>query len=186
MSELRPYEQQAIAGYLTRLESALGTLTPGERGDIILVTQTRVREEMQLHPSRPVQEILSGLGEPADYARRFLGEPEPEPVKGRFSRLRAAGMRGFLAAPILFVGYAVVLVMLAIAAAKIFAPESTGVWVYYVNGVRHYAGGINTDRQPGTEVLGYWLVVASLGIATVMHLCLSALYRMVTRKRGRQ
>lgn len=99
--------------------------------------------------------------------------------------MRSAGFKGWLIAPFLLVGYAMVLLMLVIAFTKISAPENTGLWVYYVDGVRHYAGGINTGGMRGREVLGYWLVVAPLAIATLLHLGLAGLFRFVTRRPGR-
>lgn len=106
-------------------------------------------------------------------------------VRGRVSLLRSAGFKGWLLAPFLIAGYAMVFLMLAIAFAKISAPENTGLWVYYVNGVRHFAGGINTGGMRGREVLGYWLVVAPLAIATLLHLGLAGLFRFVTQKQKR-
>jgi hypothetical protein len=117
-----------------------------------------------------------------------LGKPEslaPDSVRGRMALLRSAGLKAWLLAPFLLAGYAMVALMLLIAITKISAPESTGLWMYYVDGVRHFAGGINTGGMRGREVLGYWLVVIPLVIATLLHLGLSGLFRLVTRRTPR-
>jgi hypothetical protein len=132
--------------------------------------------DLREYDSKPTQSYADAL------------EPQAvvtDTLRGRMGLLRSAGLKAWLLAPFLLAGYAMVALMLLVAITKISAPESTGLWMYYVDGVRHFAGGINTGGMRGREVLGYWLVVIPLVIATLLHLGLSGLFRLVTRRSPR-
>lgn len=100
-----------------------------------------------------------------------------------FKQLVRSGPTGYLALPFVLVGYLIVALLLLITVLKISAPGEVGLWVYYIDGVRHFSGGIMTDNQPGKEVLGWWLVVVPIFAAWSLHKTLSTTTRFITRQK---
>ena len=179
-------EMVGLRAYLARVEDELSMIPEADRREILLETRSHVVEQMRRAPSRPMRDVLAELGPPDAYARQFLreaGVPQLPPAHNLqlLGRI-AAGRRTSL--PLLFLvvcAYAVAVMALVLAATKVVAPDSIGVWIREIPHEPRYLVGI-TDRAPeGREVLGYWLIVPLLVIAASIHLGVSRLLKHALR-----
>lgn len=185
-------QSTTLDAYLRRLDSALARVPAAERREILLETRSHVVEQARRAPARSVADVLADLGEPEAYAHRFMDEEAPPPPRGPVAlrgigRLATGGWRSLPALLLVLAGYAVVALALLLAVVKLVSPDSIGVWVLEVEGVRRSRfAGVTTEPQAGREVLGLTLVALLLLVAGAIHFSLSALLRRVLRQSERR
>ena len=179
----------SLQSYLSRLDAALGRLSDPERREILLETRSHVAEQAQRSPMSSVPEILAELGEPEAYARTFLVDQEPVPVR-RLSALhglaRLATGRWTALPLLLFVlcCYSVAVLLLFVAVNEIIEPAATALIVK--RGAAGTTIGFSLSDPSiagqGGDVLGGWITPIALSIVAVIHLAMSALLRRVLRR----
>jgi hypothetical protein len=192
MNRTEAGESPGLDRYLARLEAELRNVPLADREEILLETRSHVLERTSRSPSRSVEDVLSELGPPDAYARRFFPEADPEPVGrpvvlGGIARLATGPWMTIPLFVVVIGAYAVATAAFLIAVWKLVEPNATGLWITELEGGRRSAQLIVSDpHQKGREILGYWLVPLGLGVAGAIHLAMSALLRRMYRGDARR
>ena len=180
----------ALEAYLSRLDTALAALPDAERREILLETRSHAIERTH-RTSRDVAAVLSELGPPEAYARRFLAErdagpaPPPPPRPDSLRAIARLATGGWTRLPLLFVvvlAYGAAAGLVIVAVWKFFEPDAVGLWGGQVGVRNRWAVGVSDPNMPGRELLGYWIVPVALVIAAAIHLVMSALLRRLLRR----
>ena len=138
--------ESRVRGYLYILERSLKTfLSAADAVDAAREVESHIRERIAETPASPdektaVERVLDELGSPLKVARAYSLELSAEEAvtTGRVSaiarslvQMAALGVRGFLGALAIFVGYSIALGFLAIAVLKPIFPDNVGVFILH-------------------------------------------------------
>jgi hypothetical protein len=195
--------ESRVRGYVFILERSLRTFLPlAETLDASREVESHIRDrvaEIEAVPDErtALERVLGELGAPLKVARAYSLEMAAEEAvtTGRIVaiarsllQMAALGIRGFVAAIVIFVGYVVGLAFLAIAAMKPIFPDNVGLFV--VNGVPVDFGAQFPRPEGAVLVGGYWviLVSATIGVAMLVltHLFARRLIEAWLRRRREQ
>ena len=177
-----------LESYLRQLESELAGLSRDERTEIVLETRSHVAERLQRDSSLSVDDVLSDLGEPHQYAREFLPKTSVEHEAGPVGDVATVVTRGWRSLPVLIIvaaGYGIAALLVFIAIAKIAEPDATGWYVRTLADHRSVGLVLSDPNHGGRDVLGYWLVAITLAGAGAIHWMISRLLRRIVRKSNR-
>jgi hypothetical protein len=177
-------EPAALDAYLSKLESALAQLSPGERRDILLETRSHVVDRATRPPFLDVDDALAELGPVETYARQFLPEQPPSTTR-RSAALGLAQLigSGWSALPLLAlvaVAYFIAVFLFLLAVGKLVEPEATGLFA----GPKHVYLYWSSPNPAGRDVLGLWFAPIALLGSLLIHLSVSALLRRVARRKA--
>src|SRR5687768_17447940 len=170
------------------MDAALAGLSPAERREILLETQSHVAEQARRSPMLSVPEILQELGEPEAYARTFVdGNATPLRRPGVLHGIARLATGSWTALPVLLFVlccYSVAVAMLFIAVNEVHEPETTALYVTQGAKGRTVAFAVSdpTIIGKGGDVLGGWLIPIALSIAAIIHLAMRALLRRVVTR----
>ena len=135
-----------IRGYLFILERSLKTFLPAaDAADASREVESHIRERIEETEPVPdektaLERVLDELGTPLSVARAYSLELSAEEAvaTGRIAavarsllHMAALGLRGFLGALAIFVGYAIALGFLAIAVLKPIFPDNVGLFIVH-------------------------------------------------------
>ena len=135
-----------IRGYLFILERSLKTFLPAaDAADASREVESHIRERIGETEPLPdektaLERVLDELGTPLSVARAYSLELSAEEAvaTGRIAavarsllHMAALGLRGFLGALAIFVGYAIALGFLAIAVLKPIFPDNVGLFIVH-------------------------------------------------------
>jgi hypothetical protein len=195
--------ESRVRGYAFILERSLRTFLPlAETLDASREVESHIRDrvaEVEAVPDErtALERVLGELGAPLKVARAYSLEMAAEEAvtTGRIVaiarsllQMAALGIRGFVAAIVIFVGYVVGLAFLAIAAMKPIFPDNVGLFV--VNGVPVDFGARFPRPEGAVLVGGYWVIVvsATIGVAMLVltHLFARRLIEAWLRRRREQ
>jgi hypothetical protein len=195
--------ESRVRGYVFILERSLRTFLPlAETLDASREVESHIRDrvaEIEAVPDErtALERVLGELGAPLKIARAYSLEMAAEEAvtTGRIVaiarsllQMAALGIRGFVAAIVIFVGYVVGLAFLAIAAMKPIFPDNVGLFV--VNGVPVDFGAQFPRPEGAVLVGGYWVIVvsATIGVAMLVltHLFARRLIEAWLRRRREQ
>jgi len=144
--ELSERGESRIRGYLFILERSLKTFLPAaDAADASREVESHIRERMAETEPLPdektaLERVLDELGTPLSVARAYSLELSAEEAvaTGRIAavarsllHMAALGLRGFLGALAIFVGYAIALGFLAIAVLKPIFPDNVGLFIVH-------------------------------------------------------
>ena len=173
--------ESRVRGYVFILERSLRTFLPlAETLDASREVESHIRDrvaEVEAVPDErtALERVLGELGAPLKVARAYSLEMAAEEAvtTGRIVaiarsllQMAALGIRGFVAAIVIFVGYVVGLAFLAIAAMKPIFPDNVGLFV--VNGVPVDFGAQFPRPEGAVLVGGYWVILVSATIGVAM------------------
>jgi len=142
--ELSERGESRIRGYLFILERSLKTFLPAaDAADASREVESHIRERISETEPLPDEKtalgrVLDELGTPLSVARAYSLELSAEEAvaTGRIAavarsllHMAALGLRGFLGALAIFVGYAIALGFLAIAVLKPIFPDNVGLFI---------------------------------------------------------
>jgi uncharacterized membrane protein len=176
--------ESRVRGYLYVLDRSLRASSSAElAGDAVREVESHIRERVAESNGVPnereaLEAILARLGSPSTVARAYSLEMimEEAAVGGRMvAVLRSVfhgattGVAGFLAAMLLFTGYAMGTGSIVTAALKPIFPNNVGLWLH--EGV---SLGAQFPAPPGVTPLGgYWIIpicfFAGLFVLIVTH-----------------
>jgi HAAS domain-containing protein len=176
--------ESRVNGYLFVLERSLKTFLPGDVvRDAVREIESHVRERVAAADGSPdertaLERILAELGPPLRVAQAYSAERiiDEAVATGRLVptlravwHLAASTVTGFFAGLGLFVGYAIGVSFLIVAALKPIFPNNVGLWT--VNGMPR-ALGAQFPIPPGSELRGgYWIMpiaaVCGLGVLVI-------------------
>jgi uncharacterized membrane protein len=105
-----PLDRRRLEGWLRQLENALQDVSVVDRSDIVMELHTHIRESYE-RGDRSLEEILSGLGEPAHVANRYRVDrgmqpvdiPKPQSRLVGFFKWVTIGLLGWLTITTIFV-----------------------------------------------------------------------------------
>ncbi len=144
--ELSERGESRIRGYLFILERSLKTFLPAaDAADASREVESHIRERIAETEPLPDEKtalgrVLDELGTPLSVARAYSLELSAEEAvaTGRIAavarsllHMAALGLRGFLGALAIFVGYAIALGFLAIAVLKPIFPDNVGLFIVH-------------------------------------------------------
>ena len=144
--ELSERGESHIRGYLFILERSLKTFLPAaDAADASREVESHIRERIAETEPLPDEKtalgrVLDELGTPLSVARAYSLELSAEEAvaTGRIAavarsllHMAALGLRGFLGALAIFVGYAIALGFLAIAVLKPIFPDNVGLFIVH-------------------------------------------------------
>jgi len=144
--ELSERGESRIRGYLFILERSLKTFLPAaDAADASREVESHIRERISETEPLPDEKtalgrVLDELGTPLSVARAYSLELSAEEAvaTGRIAavarsllNMAALGLRGFLGALAIFVGYAIALGFLAIAVLKPIFPDNVGLFIVH-------------------------------------------------------
>ena len=144
--ELSERGESRIRGYLFILERSLKTFLPAaDAADASREVESHIRERIAETEPLPDEKtalgrVLDELGTPLSVARAYSLELSAEEAvaTGRIAavarsllNMAALGLRGFLGALAIFVGYAIALGFLAIAVLKPIFPDNVGLFIVH-------------------------------------------------------
>jgi uncharacterized membrane protein len=171
--------ESRIRGYLYVLERSISASASAPLArDAVREVESHIRDRVAGSDGLPnereaLETILARLGSPATVARAYSLEliMEEAAVGGRFVPVlrsifhaAALGVRGFLLAMLLFLGYTTGLAFIAIAALKPIFPNNVGLWMH--EGIS--LGG-EFPAPPGVAPLGgYWIVPICLFVGLLL------------------
>lgn len=173
--------ESRVRGYVFILERSLRTfLPPAETLDASREVESHIRDRVAETEAVPdertaLERVLGELGAPRKVARAYSLEMSAEEAAttGRIVaiarsllQMAALGIRGFVAAIVIFVGYVVGLAFLAIAAMKPIFPDNVGLFV--VNGVPVDFGAQFPRPEGAVLVGGYWVILVSATAGAAM------------------
>jgi hypothetical protein len=187
-----------LEDYLTRLEAALGALSPAERREILLETRSHVLEQASRSPDRGVPAVLAELGPPESYASQFVGEAPAAPAAEAAPAAREApgsstlhglarlGAGGWRRAPMLLLvltAYGIAGLGVLLLISEIVDPAGTGFVVRELpDGMRHIGFAISGTLEPGDDLLGAWFAPLLLLLIAAIHLGVRRLLRRELRR----
>ena len=158
-----------IQDWLRRLSWSLAAIPSPEREDI--VAEARAHIEEAIAQGQTPAAVLSGFGEPDEYARAFIDQMEVARAMGSqaTSTMLATVTRrvhrsavAALAAVVLFLLAVVVFTAVSVALFKLGDPAHTGLW----HGPHAFFIGRIDDPSKAKELLGNWLLpLAALACA---------------------
>jgi hypothetical protein len=171
--------ESRVRGYLFILERSLrASASAALAADAVREVESHIRERVAESPGMPNErEALEGiflrLGSPATVARAYSLEMilEEAAVGGRIVAVlrslfhaAATGVRGFLIALLLFLGYASGAAFISVAVLKPIFPNNIGLWLHE---------GISLGGQfpapPGVAPLGgYWIIPICLFVGLLL------------------
>ncbi len=172
--------------YLRRLSRALRPLSASDRAAIVSEIETHIAERTRESKAGEA-EVLASLGDPAALARAYLDDHEltcsragstsdslPAAMLSRVIWSISSFLAGSAAVLLGIFGLAFV----AVAVLKPIVPRSVGLWIR----PGHFVFGILASPGPAaTEVLGLWIVPASLFAALLSYLAATALIKLCGR-----
>jgi hypothetical protein len=180
-----------VLEYLRRLRAGLAPLPESEREEIVRETAAHVldRAESAGDPARAVA-VLAELGDPEDYAARFvdnyrissaLASGSPLALAGGVVRGLGRGLWAFAGGLVVLVLYSLAAGFIAVGALKPVLPERTGLFVGPQ--LLPFALGIfDHPPAPGMrEVLGYWVVPLAIGAGALVMLLANRFARAYLR-----
>jgi len=144
--ELSERSESRVRGYLFILERSLKTFLPAaDAADASREVESHIRERIGETEPLPdektaLERVLDELGTPLTVARAYSLELSAEEAvaTGRIAavarsllHMAALGLRGFLGALAIFVGYAIALGFLAIAVLKPIFPDNVGLFIVH-------------------------------------------------------
>ena len=144
--ELSERSESRVRGYLFILERSLKTFLPAaDAADASREVESHIRERIAETEPLPdektaLERVLDELGTPLSVARAYSLELSAEEAvaTGRIAavarsllHMAALGLRGFLGALAIFVGYAIALGFLAIAVLKPIFPDNVGLFIVH-------------------------------------------------------
>ena len=189
-SEIKP-ASPGLESYLARVETALASLPPAERREILLETRSHVLERAERR-SGSTGDVLAELGAPEDYAQQFLPatDPAPEPEPSALGGLARLAEGKWTSLPLLFAivsAYAVAVIATLLALSKLAEPDATGLWISQSGGGHRsfYLVASDPSHANDREILRPWFVPIMLLIALTVHLAMSALLKRLARGRAR-
>lgn len=166
--------ESRVRGYLYVLERSLrASASPALAADAVREVESHIRERVAESSGMPnereaLEAILLRLGTPATVARAYSLEliMEEAAVGGRIVAVfrslfhaAATGVRGFVTALLLFLGYASAAAFISIAVLKPIFPDNVGLWLD--QGVS--LGGRFPAPAGVTPLGGYWIIPICLG-----------------------
>jgi len=180
--------------YLRRLRAGLAPLPESEREEIVRETASHLLDRLEAAPvesaGRALSEAFAALGEPEEYASRFvtnyrisaaLASGSPVAPVAQVLRMLGTGLRAFAVGFVLLVLWSVSLGFLATAVLKPILPRQTGLFVD-AQGRPFALGILDPESLGGTrELLGWWLVPIALALAALCGLAAGAAARRYLR-----
>ena len=142
--ELSERGESRVRGYLYILERSLKTFLPAaDAVDAAREVESHIRERIGETPAAAdekaaVERVLDELGSPLRVARAYSLELSAKeavatgrvgPIARSLLQMAGLGVRGFLGALAIFVGYSVALGFLAIAVLKPIFPDNVGLFI---------------------------------------------------------
>jgi uncharacterized membrane protein len=171
--------ESRVRGYLFILERSLRTSASATlAADAVREVESHIRERIAESPGIPnereaLEGILLRLGSPATVARAYSLEMimEEAAVGGRIVAVlrslfhaAATGVKGFLIALLLFLGYVSGAAFISVAVLKPIFPNNIGLWLH--EGVS--LGG-RFPAPPGVAPLGgYWVIPICLFVGLLL------------------
>ncbi len=171
--------ESRVRGYLYVLERALrSSATLALAADAIREVESHIRDRVADSPATPnerdaLESILTRLGSPANVARAYSLEMmmEEAEVGGRLVvvlrslfHTATSSVKAFVAALMLFMGYAAGSGFIATALLKPIFPNNVGLWVH-----KGISLGAQFPAPPGVTPLGgYWIIPICLIIGLVI------------------
>jgi hypothetical protein len=171
--------ESRVRGYLFILERSLRASTSAQlAADAVREVESHIRERIAESDGTPnereaLERILQRLGSPSTVARAYSLEMimDEAVVGGRFvAVLRSlflsstTGIRRFVAAYLLFVGYVGAIGFILTALLKPIFPNNVGLWMH-----DGFSFGAEFPAPPGAAPLGgYWIIPISLVIGLAL------------------
>ena len=162
----------ATGQYLHRLERGLRILPPEDRATIIAEIRSHIADRLSA-TGASVQEVLDGLGDPAELAQGFLDQYKLEDALARSApgtlmlAILERATRNLFAFAIglgALAAYGFALSFALVAVMKPILPQQVGLWW----GKSAFVFGVIKLIPTGTtEMLGYWIIPMAL-VATVL------------------
>ena len=183
-----------LDAFLARFASALASLSPADREDILLETRSHVTERARQRADGSIDAVLAELGSPEEYARRFLDEaaalpPSPAPPAAARSgtlaglaRLATGPLATLPVLALVLAGYGVALLALLLVVGKLLEPRATGLDVVLEGRERHvWLAWSDPSFHVQHDVLGMAIVPLGLALAVALHLVMRAVLRRFVR-----
>jgi uncharacterized membrane protein len=154
-----------IESYLSRLETALASLAPAERDEIVREIRAHIQDSVSgaSDPEGAVDRVLRLLGAPEELADRYTTETLLTRAGHSFSpwlllrtswRWAKLGITGTAAFFVALFGYTVALALTAAVFLKPFMPSKIGMWI----GPEGFNVGVPAHPEVMHELLGRWFV----------------------------
>jgi hypothetical protein len=167
-------QRDIIHRYLGNLSRYLARLDPADADEVVREIESHIFDviEQREAAGQPADasEILQGFGDPRELAAQYVahlthGAPPPRGFRA-LQRVKKGATVGLYYTMAVF-GYSVAGVLLLLAVAKSFAPESVGVWA--ASHGQSYVVGFLSEPGPGAaDLLGLRLIPVAVLAALVV------------------
>ncbi|MBK7652195.1 MAG: hypothetical protein IPJ20_17815 [Flammeovirgaceae bacterium] len=179
--------QRIYNDYLYRVKSTTSILSVADQTDLLLEINSHIYEAMQtVSSTNEVESLLTiteKLGRPEEFlvpmvaARKIVEAQRTFNPRHVLQALRLNISNGIFYALMSFL-YLFLSVFLLLILSKLFAPQRTGMFM--LDG-KFKAFGFVSDTNQMTEVLGYWFIPITLGVALLFYVTLTLLFRLKTK-----
>jgi hypothetical protein len=178
MSNFPGESQKAIDAYLAALRRQLHELTDEDVRDIVEEIRSHIVDRAGSGASEAsVAATLSGLGSPAELARKYRTDEllrrgamsrAPKTRAGRLLRWVWMGLLAIMVFAVSIVGYCLGGGLVIAGTIKLLNPRYIGLWTHHADGTWGWGFG----SLPGGEhdLLGWWLVPISLISGSILML----------------
>lgn len=164
MEHTQMKQRDLIHQYLQELHRYLARLSQAEAQEVIREIESHLYDAMEQSEAAgqtlDVADILKGFGTPRDLAAQYVahvtsGTPPPRGFKAIQKVKRGVTVSLYYSMALFGFSFAAALLLIAIA--KVFTPETVGVWSA-AGGNSFIIGVTATSLPPEQELLGAWLV----------------------------
>lgn len=178
-----------LESYLLQLRWSLGVLPAEDRDEIVAEIRSHFLERFEHDdPEAAFASLEKEFGPPEEYAQQFLenyritsalASGSAVAMVRQGARLLSHGLKGFLGGFGLFTLYLLSVGLVLVGALKPVFPENVGLWAHQ-NGL-FTLGYMQRIPESGSELLGYWIVPASIFVGLLLYVGTNGLMRRYLR-----
>jgi hypothetical protein len=164
-------QRDIIHHYIKSLSKYLARLEKTDAEEVIREIESHIYDAIELQEQKSdavdAAAILAGFGEPRELATQYAehilaGAPPPNGFKA--IQIVKKGVTSSLYYSMAVFGFSLAAAVIFLVMAKLFAPDSVGVWSA-ANGDSFTIAWLNHPFPAEHELLGYWLIPAGIVVS---------------------